>query len=124
MKLIALMIAASVLPSVTLAQSRIQCVQGPDGEYVAALIWQNTLGVERANMICKMSFPAVKIDPQPSIAQTERGSRFDRQTYERAGKRAMRSYGPLQKAPVHAPDVDTNVNATQDASPSDYIQMW
>ena len=37
------------------AKSQIECQPTHDGRYVAPLIWQNTLGVKRANEICASS---------------------------------------------------------------------
>lgn len=36
-----------------LAQSNIQCTVGPDGQLQAALVWRNTLGMERADSLCR-----------------------------------------------------------------------
>ena len=38
-----------------LAQSKIQCEVTESGAVVAPLVWQNTLGVERANSICQQT---------------------------------------------------------------------
>lgn len=40
-------------PSLSTAQSSIQCTVGPGGKMEAALVWRNTLGTERANALCQ-----------------------------------------------------------------------
>ncbi|WP_234265130.1 hypothetical protein [Hydrogenophaga sp. NFH-34] len=60
-------IAAVVAAFSASAQSSIECRPADDGSYQAALIWQNTLGAERANAICQrysMNLGLAKKTPQ------------------------------------------------------------
>lgn len=80
--LLASLLAA--LPSVGWSQSKIQCVQGPDGSIQAAQIWQNTLGVARANNICSSELRAVQSSPNAGMGEVR--GRFDKSTYVNAAK--------------------------------------
>lgn len=89
MKTLLCVMSLVLAPAAALAQSKIQCVQGAQGEVQAALIWQNTLGAQRANDICRAS-----IKPHAQAAESvgasqgrDRGGRFDRSVYERAAGR-------------------------------------
>ena len=53
MKLITISLMTFAVMGAAHAQSSIECNRANDGSFKAALIWQNTLGVERANMICQ-----------------------------------------------------------------------
>lgn len=61
------------------AQSKIQCQVTESGDVVAPLVWQNTLGAERANSICQQTAanqsrlaarPVEKTDHRHDVAPT------------------------------------------------------
>ena len=70
----------AALPVLCLAQTKIQCQQGPDGRMYAAQIWQNTLGATRANELCAAASKPISSSPIP----VEASGRFDDGTYARA----------------------------------------
>lgn len=133
MKRIYLVALAAVAPTVCMAQSKIQCVQGADGQYQAALIWQNTLGVERANAICRMNAPVPvqavhATSEQKADVATISGSRFDSAVYEKAGQKAASSASPARVTARMEPtpkQPESKAPAqTQEGVSSDYVQMW
>ena len=71
-------------PAIGWSQSKIQCVQASDGRLQAAQIWQNTLGVARANEICGAQQRAV--EPSPDRRVGEHKGRFDESTYAGAAR--------------------------------------
>lgn len=62
------LLLAAVAAGPVMAQSKIQCSMGPNGVLEAALVWQNTLGSERANALCRTTPPpsSKAIDPPPA----------------------------------------------------------
>jgi hypothetical protein len=116
-----------------MAQSKIQCVQGSDGQYQAALIWQNTLGIERANSICRMYAPAPShaASQEPVVreaSQVVSGSRFDSSVYQKAAQRSADST-PMGRiaATVDPTPTKQAVNddrPAKDQKAADYVQMW
>lgn len=133
MKRIYLVALAAVAPTVCMAQSKIQCVQGADGQYQAALIWQNTLGVERANAICRMNAPVPvhavhSTNELKADAATVTGSRFDSAVYEKAGQKAASSLSTARvtarmESTPKQPESKTPEKPQEGVS-SDYVQMW
>lgn len=68
------------------AQSSVECRVGPGGEYQAALVWQNTLGVERANAICRhhaLTLGLRTIEAAPAVV-TQAAGATDTQTVAKA----------------------------------------
>lgn len=47
-------------------QTSVQCTVGADGRLAAALVWQNTLGIERANALCNSAHRPPIQSMQPS----------------------------------------------------------
>lgn len=133
MKMLFLVAATVALPTLTMAQSKIECVLAADGQYQAALIWQNTLGVERANSICRMNAPApvqvvVPATQAPEASAAAVGSRFDPSVYQKAAQRNER---PASVGRVSARlEPQTKQHRTGDEGsasqsvPSEYVQMW
>lgn len=120
---ITIMLAAFFVCGQAYAQSKIQCHLADDGSYHAALIWQNTLGTERANEICRNHAHAIGLGVSTQHAdasqarQTEvksevrlrvQESRFDAQTIERARQSVL--------ADVPSP--------TANAEAAGYAAMW
>lgn len=97
------------------AQSKVQCIRGADGKLQAALVWQNTLGVQRANMICFTS----SIDSQPARSEQPPsvGQRFDSELYERAAGQPGKGATPRLKAEVQVPSSPHDI-------PAGFVQMW
>lgn len=100
-----------VLPAVGWSQSKIQCVQSPDGRLQAAQIWQNTLGVARANEICSAMLRTS--EPLPDGRVGESKGRFDDSTYAEASKQhggkaggaVQRPSAGLENSASEAPDI-------------------
>jgi hypothetical protein len=67
--LIAAIAAVLVVPATATAQTTIQCHIDEMGRPTAALIWQNTLGAQRANAICQSSVATMnQRELQPTAA--------------------------------------------------------
>lgn len=107
------------LPAAGWSQSKIQCVQAPDGRLQAAQIWQNTLGVARANEICSAQLRAV--EPSPDRRADEHKGRFGESTYVGAARRHGSEVGG---APVR-PSVGQETSAAETPDiPVGFERIW
>lgn len=85
------------------AQSSVQCSIDRDGKLSAALVWQNTLGVERANTLCRSAQDTKSTRQQPTASNMGAGA----------------SYQPVySQAPL--PDVR---QSNQQAADEDFVPM-
>lgn len=64
---VSILLAGILACGAATAQSSIECRPGPDGKFQAALIWQNTLGVERANTICQQHVIRLGLDKPAEV---------------------------------------------------------
>ena len=131
MKTLLCVMSLVLAPAAAMAQSKIQCVQGAQGEVQAALIWQNTLGAHRANEICRASIrphetTTEKVD---ALHRRERVGRFDRGVYERAaeGRGAPRSVDARMndRSPGDQP-VEAHDGGLPSAAPvpDGFVKIW
>lgn len=110
------------------AQSKIQCVLSADGStYQAAQIWQNTLGAQRANMICQQqtSNPSIERHAQarPAGNTTAPAGRFSHDQYAKAMSMASPRTETAKSAQWAPPSRDANVPAAIEI-PTGYEPMW
>ena len=89
------------------AQSSVQCSVGPDGKLNAALVWQNTLGVERANALCKS-------EQTPKITQSHR----DQSQHSHVGNVA--SYQPIYS---HVPHASEGRHSPAQAAEEEFVPL-
>lgn len=110
------------IPVVGWPQSRIQCVQGPDGRLQAAQIWQNTLGVARANDICNTQVRTVEKAPgAPAEVQV---GRFDDATYANASRKSgSEGAGTTEQPPASTVGQEGGVPGGADI-PVGFERIW
>lgn len=110
------------------AQSKIQCVLSADGStYQAAQIWQNTLGVQRANMICQQQakpstmerHAKARVEGQVSAP----AGRFTQDQYAKAMSMATDHSGGAKGMPVVPQNHGTTATGTTEV-PMGYAPMW
>lgn len=109
----------AAIPVLCLAQTKIQCQQGPDGRMYAAQIWQNTLGVSRANELCAA---AARSASSPTTS-SEASGRFDDGTYARAVQQGAASGVQLEGRETKRPSPQVKTDEVLEI-PVGYERVW
>jgi hypothetical protein len=124
--LLATAVAILSSPGLSSAQTKLECHIDESGRPTAALIWQNTLGAQRANEICQNSVTSMtQRAPQPPVGQRATADRIPMPapTTTTAVSAAATSMQPAAMATTSAtarPASGLTTGFTSD----DYIAMW
>lgn len=105
---VALVSIAVAGSGVAFAQSSVQCTKGTNGQLQAALVWRNTLGVERADALCRTAAPVQVVVQQQGIVGYQQPS--------------PQSSTPVQAAAQYRPQY-ASASAQQPAPPSTLVVM-
>lgn len=99
-KLIAFAAPVLITGTAWATSQTIQCHIDDKGRPAAALVWQNTLGVERANRLCEEFSPRQIERPSANVSAGPRFTTIKREVYQDAVPSTPRQHAEVQRVQV------------------------